>query len=107
MDEDWARYMCDLEDAGRDLPPGATQDEEPLMAPAGYTAVIGRLDLIADRVMGVRTAVQAGYHKEHKEPTYEPLPRPTTAMERERERRTIDELTEIADSFFMDGPALP
>jgi len=101
MDEEFARQVCDRKDAGGELPPGTETVEDPPMAPAGYTAVVARLDLIADRIMSVRTAVQAGYAKENKEPSFDPLPRPTTAIERERERRTLAELSQIADSFFM------
>lgn len=102
MDEVYARRICDMEDAGMDTPAGASSgDGEPLVEPAGYTPVIARLDLILDRLMGVRTAVQAGYSKDHKEPKWTPLPRPSTAIERERERRTLDELSAIADSMFM------
>ncbi len=90
-----------MEDAGLVPPAGITSDDEPRISPAGYTSLDARLDLIADRLMSVRTAVQAGYAKEHKEPRFKSLPRPTTAIERERERRTLDELGAIADSFFM------
>lgn len=101
-DEEYARQVCDLEDAGQGTPPGASSSTgEPEISTLGYTMLIARLDLIADRIMGVRTAVQSSFSRDHQEPRFEPLPRPTTAYDRERERRTIDELTEIADSFFM------
>lgn len=68
-----------------------------------YSPVVARLDLIADRVMAVRTAVQANYTKEHQEPSFEPLDRPVTALERERERRTRNLLLELDALILGDG----
>jgi len=53
--------------------------------------------------MAVRTAVQANYTKEHQEPTFEPLPRPETAIERERERRARTVLLEAEALILGDG----
>ena len=103
MDEAWARYICDLEDAGEETPPGA--DDE-MMSPLGYGPIVQRLDLLADRVMAVRTAVQASYSEKHEEPSFEPLPRPETALDRERERRTRSLLEEVDAQFMSQGLSL-
>jgi hypothetical protein len=63
---------------------------------------VARLDSIADRILAVRTAVQANYTKDHQEPTFRPLDRPTTAIERERERRARTVLLET-DALLRGG----
>jgi hypothetical protein len=83
-----------MEEAGHELP---AQDGRTLHH---YSPVVARLDLIADRVMAVRTAVQANYTKEHQEPTFEPIERPETALDRERERRARNLLLEV-DALVM------
>lgn len=98
MDEEWARRLLDMEEEGVGTPPTGEA-----LSPLGYTDVISRLDLIADRVMAVRTAVQAGYTEKHKEPSFDPLPRPTTAIEGERERRARTVLEEAEALFFGGG----
>lgn len=99
MDEVWAARMLDREEAGLDTPP---IEEEPTLTPLGYSDVISRLDLIADRVFAVRTAVQATITKDHEEPHFPQLPRPTTALERERERRARTVLLDI-DAQVLGG----
>lgn len=101
MDEGWARAVVEMEMSGRLTPPTGEAGER-TFSPLGYSDVISRLDLIADRVLAVRTATQANYTKAHKEPKFDPLPRPTTAIERERERRTRTVLTE-ADDLLLGG----
>lgn len=101
MDEDWARRQCDLEDEGKGVVTGSL-DTVPEMTPLGYTEIASRLDLIADRVLSVRTAVQAGNSKDGKEPTFTPMRQPVTALERERERRTTGELAEL-DAMIRGG----
>jgi hypothetical protein len=71
-----------------------------------YSPVVARLDLLADRVMAVRTAVLANYTKDHQEPQFEPLERPVTALDREREVRTRSLLLELDALVFGDGLAL-
>lgn len=90
MDDEWAARMLDREEAGLEIP--ASADD---LTPLGYSDIVSRLDLLADRLMAVRTAVQAGYSQDYEEPKFEPLPRPTTAMDRERERRTRNVLLEV------------
>lgn len=97
MDDEWAARVLDMEESGESSP--TTGDD---LTPLGYSDVVSRLDLIADRVMLVRTAVQAGYTREHEEPRMEPLPRPVTALERERERRARTVLLEV-DAFVLGG----
>lgn len=91
--------MLDLEEKGEQPPPGGEDDE---LGPLGYSDIVSRLDLIADRVMMVRTAVQAGYTTGHEEPRFEPLPRPVTALERERDRRARTVLLEV-DALVLGG----
>lgn len=62
--------------------------------------MVARLDLIADRIMSVRGAVIAGITRE--EPRYEAIPRPETAIDRERERRARSVLLEV-DALVMGG----
>jgi hypothetical protein len=57
MDEEWARMICDQEEAGQDHPPAEALPPDELMSPFGYTPVVGRLDLLLDRVQGVEAAV--------------------------------------------------
>lgn len=94
MDEQWASRMLDLEEAGETTPPTGEDDEQTL-TPLGYSDVVSRLDLIADRVFSVRTAVQASFSKDHEEPRFPSMPRPTTALDRERERRARTVLLEV------------
>jgi hypothetical protein len=101
MDEDWATYVLDVMEKEGEALPGA----EDRITPHGYTDVIARLDLIADRVLSVRTAVQAGYTQDHEEPHFETLPRPETAVERAREDRVRNELEEL-DRQFREGIVL-
>lgn len=102
MDEGWAKTALDLEEAGAGLPPtGEEIVRDPELSPLYYDPRVARLDLIADRVLAVRTATQAGYSKDHKEPSFEPLTRPTTALERERERRNLLILDET-DRMFRE-----
>lgn len=92
--------MLDREEAGEELPGQGEEEGGPPLA--GYSPVVARLDLIADRVMAVRTAVQSTYTKDHNEPTFEPLDRPTTALDRERERRARSLLLEL-DALVLGG----
>lgn len=101
MDEEWARYICDQEEKGEGTPP--VPEDEPDLTPLGYSDVVARLDLIADRIMMVRGAVQAGYSQDHKEPSFTPLPRPVTALDRERERRLKVELEDVDALFRGEG----
>lgn len=101
MDEEWARRVLDLEEEGVGTP-GA---EEPPLTSLGYSEEVARLDLIADRIMSVRTAVQASYADKHQEPHFEPIKRPTTAIEKERERRARKVLVGIEAEIF--GVGLP
>lgn len=103
MDERWASRMLDREEAGQDTPPTG-EDDDPQLTPLGYSDVVQRLDLLADRVMSVRTAVQASFSKDHEEPRFPPMPRPVTAIERERERRARTVLLEV-DALVMGGGA--
>lgn len=104
MDEVWAARMLDREEAGLETPPTG-DDETPQLTPLGYSDVVSRLDLIADRVFAVRTAVQASFSKDHEEPRFPSMPRPVTAMERERERRARTVLLEV-NALVMGGGAL-
>lgn len=104
MDEEWARYICDMEDLGEQAPPGSESGPE-MMSPIGYSPVVSRLNLIADRVAAVRTAVQAGYSPKHEEPKFTPMPVPETAVDRERERRARSLLNDV-DALFR-GEGLP
>jgi hypothetical protein len=95
MDADWARQALDLEAAGEGLPPTGESDEDHAATPLYYDPLVARLDLIADRVMAVRTATQAAYSQDNKEPYFDPITRPMTAMDRERERRERNALEEV------------
>lgn len=110
MDEGWARYVVDQEEKKEQMAPGTvpeiTADLEPILSPLDYSPVVARLDLIADRIMAVRTAVQAGYSKDHKEPRFEPMMRPVTALDMERERRARSVLAEVDDLLFGPGLSL-
>jgi len=88
--------ILDLEEAGEEIPGGSSSPS------ADYSPVVARLDMIADRVLAVRTAVQANYTEGHKEPNFEPIPRPETAIERERERRSLTVLGEV-DALVTGG----
>ena len=101
-DEGWASYVLDKEEAGEEVPGQAAEGP----SVAHYSPVVARLDLLADRVLSVRTAVQAGYSKDHQEPHFEPVPRPTTALERERERRGRNLLLELEAQILGEGLAL-
>jgi len=98
-DEGWANHILDLEERGEEVPGQAAEGP----AVAHYSPEVARLDMIADRILAVRTAVQAGYSRDHQEPSFEPLPRPQTALERERERRTRSLLLELEAEVFGDG----
>lgn len=88
-----------MEEAGEVLPGVSTS---PI---ADYSPVISRLDLLADRVMAVRTAVQAQYTKDHVEPKFPLLDRPETAIDRVREQRAVTVLNEV-DALVMGGASL-
>lgn len=100
MNEAWANKVLDMEERGERTPPGAGEDDD--LTPLGYSDIVARLDLIADRVMLVRTATQAGYTRDHEEPRLDPLPRPVTALERERERRARTVLLDV-DAMVSGG----
>lgn len=104
MDEVWANRMLDREEAGLDAPPTGGDGETADLTPLGYSDIVARLDLIADRVFSVRTAVQATITKDHEEPRFPSMPRPVTAIERERERRARTVLLEV-DALVMGGGA--
>lgn len=106
MDAEWAKEALDLEEAGYGLPPTAEAERDDAFSPLYYDPLVARLDLIADRVMAVRTAVQAGYSEEHKEPHFEPIVRPTTAIDRERERRIRNELDVLDAQIQGEGLVL-
>jgi hypothetical protein len=107
MDEEWARIAVEMEyDELEGKPPTGEDPDEELSRPIGplyYDPSIARLDLIADRLMAVRTAVQAGYAKDHREPAFQLLDRPETAVDRERERRNINILLETDRLFREEG----
>jgi hypothetical protein len=91
-----------MEEAGTPLP----MPEETGPSLLDYSPVVARLDILADRMLAVRTAVQAGYSRDHQEPAFEPLPRPETAMDRVRERRTRNLLLELEAQVFGEGLAI-
>ena len=101
LNEEWARIICDREEQGLDSPPADVDSD--VISPLGYSDLIARLDLIADRVMMVRTAVQSTITEKHKEPDFKPLPRPETALDRERERRTREELERLDAQIMGEG----
>lgn len=105
MDEEYARIICDREDAGEEHPP-VDVDPDDAITPLGYTDVISRLDLIADRLHLTRNAIVASWAKDHKEPEFRPMPRPTTALDREREERTRRLLVEVDALVRGEGLAL-
>jgi hypothetical protein len=99
MDEDWARRVVDMEQRGELVPPAADPEN---ISPLGYSPEIGYLALIADRVELVRNTLIAVNSDGGNGPMFKPLPRPTTALDRERERRILDELLEI-DAYIRGG----
>jgi hypothetical protein len=99
QDEVWAEHLADLEEAGRLVRP----DPEDGPSLVDYDPIVARLELIADRVLAVRTAVQANYTKNHEEPRFTPLPRPVTAMDRVQERRARTVLSEVDALVRGDG----
>ena len=103
MDAEYANMILDAEERGEAHPPTGDEDEE--ISPLGYTDVIARLDIVADRILLARNAVVAGYAQDHKEPEFRPMTRPTTALDRERERRTRRLLLEI-DAQIREGIVL-
>lgn len=99
MDEEYARILLDKEEEGEETPPGLESDR----TPHGYTDIVSRLELIADRVMAVRSAIYASMdQKNHKEPEWERMPTPITAVDREREDRTRKLLYDL-DSLVRGG----
>lgn len=105
MDEEWAEKILDLEEAEEDhvpVPEDSYEDEDSWLTPFGYTPETARLDLIADRVLSVRTALYAVNSKDGQEKSFRPLPRPKTALDRERERRTTKLLNEY-DNLIRGG----
>jgi hypothetical protein len=100
MDEEWAEMMLDMEEQGENP---ITSTEPPDMTPLGYTDVIARLDLIADRVLAVRGAVFAANSDGGQEPQFTPMDRPVTAIERVRERRARSLLVGIESEIFGAG----
>lgn len=104
MDPEWVKRVCDMEDLRNETLPGAAEDAP--YTPLGYTEIVSRLDLVADRVLAVRTAVQASYSDKHKEPHFDPLPRPTTELAKERERRARNVLLEVDRLFTGEGLSL-
>lgn len=91
-----------MEEAGTALPVPETSGPSLL----DYSPVVSRLDLLADRLLAVRTAVQAQYSRDHQEPNFQPMERPTTAIERERERRTRNLLLELDALVLGEGLTL-
>lgn len=91
MDEEWARRIVDAELQGQDVAPAADPEQ---LGPLGYTPQLSYLALIADRLDLLRNTLVA-VNSEGGEPPFQPLPRPTTAIARERDRRARDELLEI------------
>lgn len=89
-----------MEEDGLEGVPGQSEDEGPGLL--GYSPIVARLDHLADRLLAIRTAVQANYTKDHVEPQWQPLPRPTTALDRERERRARTVLEEV-DALILGG----
>jgi hypothetical protein len=63
---------------------------------------MGLLSLIADRILAVRSAVFAA-QSGSAEQTIPTLTRPTTALDRARERRAIRELLEIEQQMLGGG----
>jgi hypothetical protein len=102
MDEEWATLMLDMEDAGEEPITRTTEDEETI-SPLGYTDEISRLDLIADRIMSVRTALFAVNSDDGSEQQFPPMKRPVTAAERLREQRTRSLITGIEAEIFGAG----
>lgn len=107
MDEDYARMIVDREEAAaaagiaEDGMPTGADPREP--TPLGYNPELSYLAIIADRTLLVRDAVIASGGEDP--PHSQPLPRPTTAVERERARRNRDELLEI--DRMLRGAGLP
>jgi hypothetical protein len=101
MDPEWVQLIIEAEEKGEPAPPGAVDDND-IMSPSGYDEIVSRLDLIADRVMGVRASVVASVHPKHKEPDWKPLPRPRTLLDIAREARTRNVLLEV-DALIMGG----
>jgi hypothetical protein len=99
MDEEWAERILDQMEADEEVAPAADPNR---VTPLHYTPEISYLALIADRILGVRSAVFAAQSERGEQPIPS-LPRPTTAMDVVRERRVIAELLLIEQEIFGGG----
>lgn len=73
----------------------------PEMTPLGYSEIISRLDLLADRQLQTIIAIQAGYAEDHGQvSTFEPMQRPVTAIQKVREIRERSLLLETEREIF-------
>jgi hypothetical protein len=108
MDPEWAKMICDMEDAGKETPPtgesSVTDDEA--MSPFGYTPEVSRLDLILDRLQSLESAVMWTVQPDKQREQIQPMPRPETALDRERESRTRSLLEDLDAMFRGEGIAL-
>lgn len=92
MDMEYAREIVRREAAGVPQPVSEAQ-----LTPLRYGPVEQRLDLVANLLMYIRSAVQAGYTTGHKEPKVRPLPTPKTALEIARQEAEFSELRALSD----------
>jgi hypothetical protein len=99
MDDDWAEAIMAQREADEEVAPAADPDR---ITPLHYTPEISYLALIADRILGVRSAVFAAQSDRGEQPIPS-LPRPKTAMDGARERRVIRELLLIEQEIFGGG----
>jgi hypothetical protein len=94
MDEEWAQRVIELEEQGQQVAPAADPAQ---MTPLGYTPEVSYLSLIADRLIAVRDAVIGSNGGDP--PPQQPLPRPSTALDRARESSSRNQLLEL-DQFI-------
>lgn len=99
MDEDWANHFLDQVEAGEEVIPQADPDR---VDPLHFTPQLAYLSLIADRVLAVRSAIFAVNSEESERPV-PTLPRPTSAVDRVREKRAMAELLELERQLFGGG----
>jgi hypothetical protein len=89
--------VVDLEERTGQVMPGMLDGEDQI-GPLGYDEVVQRLDLLADRVLGVIIASNA--ENANQVTPFEPMPRPLTALDQERERRERSLLMETERLIF-------
>jgi hypothetical protein len=100
--DEWARYICDQEDKEAEHPPAEYLDPDTIST-LGYTPVVGRLDLVLDRLQALESAIIWTANPKEQRPQLHPMPRPETALDRERERRTRSLLDEVDAMLRGDG----